>query len=268
MTPTPVGTQRAPVQSAGADYRQRLFARYFSTFYGALHTATPASLEKDCQTWKDYFRNLLPQDKLARILDMGCGYGSFLYFLAKEGYSHAVGVDVSGEQVEVARKLGVPNVLLGDGRDFLEKHPVEFDCLTAVDLLEHFDKEEILSLLCAVHRSLKPGGRLILRVPNADGPFGAKILFSDFTHELAFTPNSIRQVLMTAEFECPEVYPEGPRVHGLTSAARWVVWKAISVLLLLYLGAETGRMRGHILTQNLIAVARKPRPMPPGELLR
>ena len=244
--------------SLETNYRRRLFDRYLSTHFGLIHPVSPATLEWEQRVWRDYFAPLLPVDKAARVADLGCGFGSFLYFLRAEGYGNAWGVDVSSEQIEAARNLGISNVVQGDCGEFLEKHPGEFDCLTAFDLLEHLPKNETLLLLQAAHRALKPGGRLILRAPNADGLFGAKILYSDFTHELAFTPTSIRQVLAAAGFERIEVRPEGPRVHGLISVARWVAWKLVAASLLLCLGAETGRIQGHILTQNLIAAARKP----------
>ncbi len=244
--------------SVKANYRRRLFDRYLSTHFGLLHPVSPATLEWEQRVWRDYFAPLLPIDKAARVADLGCGFGSFLYFLRKAGYRNIEGVDVSLEQVGAARQLGIRNVFHGDCWEFLEGRPGELDCITAMDLLEHFPKEEVLALLEAIHRSLKPGGLLLLRVPNADGPFGAKILYSDFTHELAFTPASIRQVLAAAGFARIEVRSEGPRVHGLISAARWVAWKFVAASLLLCLAAETGRIQGHILTQNLIAAARKP----------
>src|SRR5437870_7579155 len=48
-------------------------------------------------------------NKAARIADLGCGYGSFLYFLHEEGYRNIAGVDISAEQVDSARKLGIPD---------------------------------------------------------------------------------------------------------------------------------------------------------------
>ena len=66
------------------------------------------------------------------------------------------------------------------------------------------------------------------------------------------------QVLSAAGFVNMHVYPRGPLVHGVRSAARWVIWHAIRLLLVLYLAAETGSMHGHILTANLIATAQKP----------
>jgi hypothetical protein len=39
---------------------------------------------------------------------------------------------------------------------------------------------------------------------------------------------------------------------------RWALWRGIRALLVAYLAVETGVVRGHILSQNLIAVASKP----------
>jgi len=53
------------------------------------------------------------------------------------------------------------------------------------------------------------------------------------------------------------VLPCPPVAHGLVSAARVAVWKPISGLYKFALAAETGALRGHIVTQNLTLVARK-----------
>ena len=44
------------------------------------------------------------------MLDLGCGYGEFVYFLQREGYAGAMGVDRNAQEVEVARELGVTNL--------------------------------------------------------------------------------------------------------------------------------------------------------------
>ncbi|MCL6594773.1 MAG: class I SAM-dependent methyltransferase [Firmicutes bacterium] len=237
---------------------QRLYQRYLSTHFGAIHDISRAGLERERRVWRDYFRTLLPADRNARVLDLGCGYGSFLTFLAEEGYTNARGVDRCAEQVEAARRLGLANVMHGEAREALAGCSPVYDCITAIDLFEHLEKDELLDLLDAIWQALRPGGRLILRVPNAEGPLGTRILYSDFTHTLAFTPSSLRQVLTAAGFKSIELHPEGPRVHGLFSAARWLAWQAIRTLLELYLAVETGQWGGHLWTQNLIAVAQKP----------
>lgn len=47
-----------------------------------------------------------PQDKQARILDIGCGYGEFLDSLQKQGYDQSERLDLGRAHVEVAEQLG------------------------------------------------------------------------------------------------------------------------------------------------------------------
>jgi hypothetical protein len=51
--------------------------------------------------------------------------------------------------------------------------------------------------------------------------------------------------------------PSPPVAHGLASAARAMVWQVVSAWYRIALAAETGRLRGHIVTQNLTFAARK-----------
>jgi 2-polyprenyl-3-methyl-5-hydroxy-6-metoxy-1,4-benzoquinol methylase len=182
------------------DYRTRLYGHYVSTHFASLRNISIEAFERQRLAFKGYFGSFLPTDKNSTILDIGCGYGSFLYFLQKEGYRAARGVDISPEQVEAARRLGLANVYCGDIVEFLQKHLEEFDCITAFDVIEHFPKEEILPLLDTISRALKLGGTLILLTPNAEGPFFGAIRYGDFTHSLAFTKASIAQILAATAF--------------------------------------------------------------------
>jgi predicted TPR repeat methyltransferase len=173
---------------------------------------------------------------------------------------NACGVDNSPEHVKAARKLGLTNVHCGDLREFLQKHPEEFDCITALDVLKHFPKEEVLPLLDTTYQALKQGGAFIMQVPIGGGLFYGVIRYGDFTHSLAFTKESIAQVLAATGFTDVQVYPTGLIIHGLLSRGRWVLWQTLRFLLQLGLAAETGSFRGRILAQNLIAVAQKPDP--------
>jgi 2-polyprenyl-3-methyl-5-hydroxy-6-metoxy-1,4-benzoquinol methylase len=228
-----------------------------TTHFAALREISIDACERHRTTFRAYFQHLLPEDKGAKILDIGCGYGSFLYFLQKEGYRNICGVDISPEQVEAARQLGIDNVYCEDLLTFLHGHPKAFACITAFDVVEHFPKCEVLELLDAIHQALQSGGTFIMQVPNGASPFHGTIRYADFTHELAFTKESVVQVLSAAGFMNMHVYPAGPVMHGVLSTVRWVIWHAIRLLLVLYLTAETGSMHEHILTTNLIATAQK-----------
>jgi 2-polyprenyl-3-methyl-5-hydroxy-6-metoxy-1,4-benzoquinol methylase len=255
VTVASTGEARAKTNRAERD---EAYDRYVSTHVAAIRSQAPGALERDARVWSDYFGSLLPEDRSARIADIGCGSGGFLYFLKSRGYANACGVDCSPEQIELAKKYGIGDVIEGDATSFLSSNLAAFDCVATFDVLEHVDRGETLPFLRALLAALRPGGRLILRTANAAGPFGGHIRYADFTHLQAFTLSSISQVLRLAGFERIEVLPEGPRVHGLVSAARWTLWEGINAALRFYLAVETGQTRREIFTRNLIAVAQRP----------
>lgn len=237
--------------------RQRLYGSYASSNVG-LRTPTLKGLEHDTYYFRHHFLRHLPQDRSAKILDVGCGYGSLVYFLIRQGYRNVIGIDLSVEQVRIASSLGIANIVEGDMLQYLRGRVAELDVVFATDVLEHLNKDGLLEALDAIMSGLKPGGRLILQTANADGPFAGRYRYGDLTHELAFTAESIAQALRIAGFSNIEVYPIEPHVHGVKSGVRWALWRGIRALLVAYLAIETGMVRGHVLSQNLIAVASKP----------
>jgi trans-aconitate methyltransferase len=178
--------------------------------------------------------------------------------LRADGYD-AEGIDISPEQVALARRAGVHQVREGDYRTILAEQSGRLIAVVATDLLEHLTKEEVLDAFDRVTAALAPGGVFIARVPNAVSPFGGHIRYGDFTHESWFTKNSIRQLATISGLESVAVMPCAPLPHGLMSTGRWLIWKTITLLYKIALGAETGVLRGHIVTQNLIFSARKPK---------
>ena len=124
-------------------------------------------------------------------------------------------------------------------------------------MLEHLTKPEVLATFDDVAAALRPGGVFVARVPNAVSPLGGHIRNGDFTHQTSFTARSIRQLAAAAGFDTVLARSSPPIAHGLASAARVVVWKGVSACYRVALAAETGMLRGHIVTQNLTFAARK-----------
>lgn len=239
-------------------YRDHLFRAYVSTHLGTYRPVTRATLERDRRMFAALYRRFLPSSRQAGILEVGCGSGSFLFFLRSEGYQNVRGIDIAEEQVALARGLGFEAVEVADALTYLTAHPAAYDLVVALDVIEHFTKDEVFAFLDSVQEALRPGGRLLLRTPNADSPYHSWIRYADFTHEVAFTPLSIRQVLRATGFTGIEVVPLEPYVHGPASAARWVLWQAFKQLIKLYLLVEQGVPGSGVFTANLCAVGCKP----------
>lgn len=205
-------------------------------------------------TWRHYFGKLLPRDKNAAILDIGCGDGGFVFFLQNEGYARAEGIDVSAEQIETGKAMGIGGIQRADLQAFFTNKKEAYDCVVALDVLEHFTREEIFDILFAVRAALRPGGCFILQSPNGEGIFHTSIFYGDFTHEIAFTESSLRQICLNTGFSKVECRPTGPVPKGFVSTARWLFWQIIVLKIRFCKMVETGSGKG-IFTQNIIGKA-------------
>ena len=143
--------------------------------------------------YKWYTKDWLPKQKTVSSLDIGCGAGQFIYFLNKEGYTQATGIDIDAKQVQLAQGLGL-NCKVASLENELQKSSRQFELISMLDILEHFTLEELFPFMELVCKSLAPGGRLIVSVPNATSPCGLSTRYSDITHELAFSPASLSQL--------------------------------------------------------------------------
>jgi hypothetical protein len=151
----------------------------------------------------------------------------------------------------------VADVFEEDIFHFLQGKERTFDVIFARDLIEHMTKEEALRFLSLAHLSLVPGGGLVIQTVNGGSPLFGRLAYGDFTHETIFTRASLRQAMQIAGFDGQiDGFAQEPAVHGLRSAGRLVVWRAIDALVRVYLLADTGKADG-VFSQNIVVVARR-----------
>ena len=96
-----------------------------------------------------------------RVLDIGCGWGSFAIFAAQRYGVKVVGVTVSREQVALARERagGLPvEFLLQDYRDV--QGP--FDAIVSLGMFEHVGYKNYRTYMQTVHRLLPEHGLFLL----------------------------------------------------------------------------------------------------------
>lgn len=122
-------------------------------------------------------RRWLP--KSARVLDAGTGFGQYAYFVARAfPDSEIVAVDIKADYLEQARQLFDSSsvdrrvtFVLDDLTRLATAGP--FDCILAVDVLEHIrDDASVLDSFASV---LSPGGVVIISTPSDQGGSDAAI---------------------------------------------------------------------------------------------
>lgn len=162
-------------------------------------------------------RSFLPVDRSARMLDLGCGYGAYLLYLRNLGFENIRGIDLSLEQVELARTLGLSCVEVDDLFSALE-HEHDLGCVSMFDVIEHLTRTEAIEALSKIHERLAPGGTLIMRTPNIDAKHGTVLSFGDLTHEMHLNKTSVLELFASLPFTSVDIYPVLPVGGGLPAS--------------------------------------------------
>jgi cyclopropane-fatty-acyl-phospholipid synthase len=126
-----------------------------------------------------------------RVLDVGCGWGSFVIHAAKRYGVHALGVTLSGEQADLARRrvaeAGVADRVEIRVADYRELREEPFDAIASIGMVEHVGEKRIDEYAARLAALLRPGGRLLNHgiaqrmygVDNEAGPFSERYVFPD-----------------------------------------------------------------------------------------
>ena len=240
------------------DYRQRIYDKYASRFQDTHGQFDCAAAEHWGIAYKTYLKGWLPENKDVAILEVACGRGRLLHFLKTKGYTNFLGIDISPEQILLAKQV-TNKVAQANAIEFLKAKECEYDLIIGLDIVEHFTKEEVICFLDVCFNALKPNGRLVLQTCNADSPFGLMHLYGDFTHEVCFNTNSLGRMFKLVGFEHVESREAGPVVHGFASAIRFVIWHSIRMFLRAWNLAETGSSGSGVFTRIFLISTRKKR---------
>jgi len=239
------------------DSRKKLFDTYLETTYKHANIISPQQFQMASEAFDIDYQGIMPTDKGAEILDLGCGIGHFLYFLKQKGYEHFFGIDISLQQVEYCRKHITERVQAVDGFDFLNSKINQYDLIAAHDVFEHIPKDQTLPFLALIHQALKNKGTVILRVPNMSNPFGLDARYNDFTHDNGYTSKSLQQILGIAGFQ--DIRILGPRhvpIRSFRTFFRKILVKLLHAVLRLCFYIQDYSVPQN-LDKNLVVVARK-----------
>ncbi len=116
-----------------------------------------------------------------RVLEIGCGNGYFLKEIQKRG-AIPLGLDLNPDAVEQGKKLGV-QISDQPVSQHAVTHAEVYDVVCAFQLFEHVN--EVGTFLGDTIRCLRPGGKLIIGVPNND----SQLFIRDPYHTLNLPPH-------------------------------------------------------------------------------
>jgi SAM-dependent methyltransferase len=117
------------------------------------------NVDADRAKWKSLFARLERQEgRGLSALDVGCGTGGFLAFLAEHlPDAHREGIELDAQRAAQARKRDpAARIHAGDALEVLDGLEGAFDLVTLWDVFEHVQAP--VRLLSALGRVLAPGG--------------------------------------------------------------------------------------------------------------
>ena len=191
----------------------------YSIYYKRFHDDSEAHATTMAEWLGIYLKGDLPEDRSCPVLDVGCGFGFALRALRAAGFSDVQGIEVSAHQAEIARRAGFEVSVVPDTIEYLREHRGRFGLVLLLDVLEHIPVPMQIDLVRAIREALRPGGRLIVTVPNANSPLAARWRYNDYTHSSSFTEHSLFFVLSNAGFG--EIGMDNQKGLGAFPACCW-----------------------------------------------
>lgn len=238
------------------DFRSELYSRYVTTYKKFIDGKSSFNLKSEYALYKRWYLPLIKEfSPTVDIIDIGCGTADMLNFLKQEGFQNTYGIDISEEQIKIAKGKGL-NAEVYNIFDFLEVNKRKFDIIFALDIIEHFYKHELLDLFSGLYSILNQNGVLIIHTPNGDGLFPNHIIYGDLTHLTIFNSNSLGQILRLSGFVDVKFYETGPTSKNIKGFVRLILWKLIKLIVKSVRIIETGGSE-KILTQDFISIAKK-----------
>lgn len=112
----------------------------------------------------------IPSVKGLKVLDIGCGRGELVFWVARQGAKEVIGIDYSKAGIKLAKeaKKHYPKkiqeivkfkVMDAKGLKFPEK---SFDAVFSIEVLEHLYQEELEIVLSEIYRILKKNGYFVI----------------------------------------------------------------------------------------------------------
>ena len=164
----------------------------------------------------------------ARLLDVGCGWGSMAMHAARVHGARVVGVALSREQVDEAKRRvaeagldGQVEIRLQDYRDLRGER---FDAISSIGMFEHVGSQRMTLYFETLHELLAPAGRLLNHAISKPG--GSRLGRRSFVGRYVFPDGELVDVsevvraMQRAGFEVRDV--ESLREHYSRTLHHWV----------------------------------------------
>jgi len=201
-----------------------------SLTYSCAHFERPdATLEEAQRSKHDLVCQKLGLRPGARLLDVGCGWGTMAMHAARHYGAKAVGITISERQASLAAErvaeAGLASQVEIRRQDYRDVADGPYDAISSIGMFEHVGLSRLAEYLGDLYRLLRPEGRLLNHGISRPGPSG--LARTSFINRYVFPDGELHEVgtvisaAQAQHFEVRDV--ESLREHYARTLRRWVV---------------------------------------------
>lgn len=183
---------------ADVEENQQQYNLYYKNYnmYSASTKLKETIISQMCEVRYEVFEKYVAKD--SKILDIGCGDGTFLRYLKDRGYSNIYGIDPSEKSIYCLKEKGIDGEVGNIFDEVSEKLRNKYDVVTCTAVLEHIN--DLKSAMAQIDLYLQPqDGKIFIEVPAVEG-FKDNIfpVANYFNHEHInyFSINSLDNLLL------------------------------------------------------------------------
>ncbi|HER25868.1 MAG TPA: class I SAM-dependent methyltransferase, partial [Rhodospirillales bacterium] len=158
------------------------------------------------------FADLTQASSSMSVLEVGCGTGIFLRYLEACEYREIVGIDMDENLADVLEDLMRSEIYLDDVMTILKNKLKNrrFDRIVLLDVAEHLQLPVLLNLMKLLRSHINDDGRLLLRVPNVESPWGLRMFFGSFDHVTPLGPGRMFELGNMTGWSCDGCFSQEP----------------------------------------------------------
>jgi cyclopropane-fatty-acyl-phospholipid synthase len=197
--------------------------------YSCAHFETPDTSLDDAQRSKhDLVCQKLGLRPGARLLDVGCGWGTMAMHAARHYGARAVAITISERQAALAARrvaeTGLGSQVEIRTQDYRDVADGPYDAISSIGMFEHVGLSRLAEYLGDLYRLLRPEGRLLNHGISRPGPSG--LARTSFINRYVFPDGELHEVgsvvsaAQAQRFEVRDV--ESLREHYAKTLRRWV----------------------------------------------